>query len=81
MTEERQKLLNKVSKLYREYCENVSIFKNEIREIKDKLRDKNITHNQYLDLKAKLQFAEEACVFQENIARGINLAREELFED
>lgn len=70
----------KVDKLYREQMEKVITIEREIRDIKKKLQDKDISHTQYISMERRLQLIENEHKCEMYIARGMSLAREELLE-
>lgn len=71
--------VEKVTKLYKEQMEKVITIEREIRDIKEKLKDTDITHEQYISMERRLMHVENEHRCEMYIARGMSLAREELF--
>lgn len=73
-------LIGKVSVLYRQQRDKVNQAKRRVFEIEDQLKDTTIPYKVYMKLQDDLAYLKQDFQKELNIADGIELAREKLFE-
>ena len=79
--DERQKMIEKVSVIYREAIDGGNKIRTEMQNIKEMLRSPMITHSEYVRLESRLKSLETSYNNQLHITQGISIAREALFYD
>ena len=80
--DERQKMIEKMSGLYREKLDGVNKIREEIQATKETMKnDLMLTHVEYFRLEVKLKSLETDYNNQLHIAQGVCEAREALFYD
>jgi len=79
--DERQKMIKKVSGLYREKLDGVNKIRKEIRANKEKMKKEKLTYAEYFRVKDELESLEIDYNNQLHIAQGVCEAREALLHD
>jgi len=79
--DERQKMIDKVSAIYREAIDGGNKIRTEMQYIKEMMRNPAITHSEYVRLESRLKSLDSSYNVQLHITQGISLAREALFYD
>lgn len=72
-------LIENLSKLYEEYNISANDLLKSIDETREKLKNKCIPHDEYIKLENELSLLKQDYNNEKHIAKGIFLAREEVF--
>ena len=74
-----ENLITKVSNLYRQQQANLTQINSDILEVKSKLLNKSISHEEYLKLTIQLEFLTDEYKKKKYMTEGIFMTRELLF--
>jgi dsDNA-specific endonuclease/ATPase MutS2 len=75
-----KELIEKVSALYREQRQKANQIRKEMNELEDKLGDKSIPYEDYIKMQNNMVYLDKKYQKCLDVADGISLAREELFD-
>ena len=75
---DKNEMIDKVSNLYRENIKNINKNKEEIQEIREKMKNPSIMYSKYIELENRLKLLESYHSYLMYTGKGIGMAREAL---
>ena len=79
--DEKQKMIDKVSTLYRESLQGAEKIRGEMVYLKERMKTPSISHAEYIKAEKKLEILKNRYDVQTYLAQGISIAREALFSE
>ena len=78
---EKQKMIDKVSVLYREGLQGAEKIRSEMEYLKERMKTPSISHSEYVRAENKLEILKIRYDVQTYLTQGISIAREALFSE
>lgn len=78
---EKQKMIDKVSVLYREGLQGAEKIRCEMEYLKERMKTPSISHAEYVRAENKLEILKNRYDIQTYFTQGISMAREALFSE
>ena len=78
---EKQKMIDKVSVLYREGLQGAEKIRSEMEYLKERMKTPSISHVEYIQAAHKLEILKNRYDVQTFLAQGISIAREALLSE
>ena len=78
---EKQKMIDKVSVLYREGLQGAEKIRSEMEYLKERMKTPSISHSEYVRVENKLEILKIRYDIQTHFIQGISMAREALFSE